>query len=210
VDKALDAREVAVRLRCLVLRTRSARAASPLSGLPGGVSIESEIARRIGTGGQFAVIYADIDQFKAFNDRYGFLKGDEVLVRTSEILAEAVDGAAVDGVFLGHIGGDDFVVITEPDSASAICQRIIEGFDAAAPSFYSPEDRAAGSIEVTDRRGVTHQVPLMTISLAVVTNERRLLDHPGKVSQIASEIKRYSKTLPGSVWVKDRRTDPGL
>jgi len=179
--------------------------ASPLTRLPGNIAIERALLEKIRHNENFALCYADLDDFKAYNDIYGYAKGSEIIKVTGELLhnAKRRHGGADD--FVGHIGGDDFVLITAPENASVICESIIGEFDRVIPFFYSEQDRGRGHIETTDRYGVTRQFPLMTISIAVVSDVSRDILSPTEIAQVAAEIKDYVKTLPGSNYLVDRR-----
>ena len=179
----------------------------PSTRLPGAPQIEAEIGRRLAAGAKFAVCYADIDHFKEYNDRYSYVEGDRVIRILAKILHDVVRGICPRDGFVGHIGGDDFIFIVPIASAAEISQEIIEVFDALVPYQYSEQDREAGYYFGKDRRGQLHRVPLMTISIGVVTNERRTFSHPAQVSALATEMKSYAKTLSGSVFVVDRRQD---
>jgi len=179
--------------------------ASPLTRLPGNIAIERALLEKIRHNENFALCYADLDDFKAYNDIYGYAKGSEIIKVTGELLhnAKRRHGGADD--FVGHIGGDDFVLITAPENASVICESIIGEFDRVIPFFYSEQDRGRGYIETTDRYGVTRQFPLMSISIAVVSDVSRDILSPTEIAQVAAEIKDYVKTLPGSNYLVDRR-----
>jgi GGDEF domain-containing protein len=179
--------------------------ASPLTGLPGNRAIEETIAARIAADSRFAVCYVDLDDFKAYNDRYGFFAGSEVIKMTTEVILEAIENYGTSDDFTGHIGGDDFLVVTEMERAPLISQEIIRLFDLRIPEQYEPEDRERGCIISTDRKGQINSFPIMTISIAIVHNTYRKLDHPGKVAQIAAELKKYAKSIDGSNLVFDRR-----
>ncbi|HEX5438233.1 MAG TPA: GGDEF domain-containing protein [Gemmatimonadaceae bacterium] len=179
----------------------------PSTRLPGAPQIEAQIADRIASGELFAVCYADLDHFKEYNDRYSYCEGDRVIRILAKVLHDVVRGLCQRQGFVGHIGGDDFIFLAPIDSVPVICQEIIEVFDALVPYQYSEQDREAGYFFGKDRRGQLHRVPLMTVSIGVVTNERRSFPHPGRVSELATEMKSYAKTLPGSVFVVDRRQD---
>ena len=179
--------------------------ASPLTRLPGGIAIENVLKKRLESGRPVAFCMADLDNFKAFNDHYGYAKGSEVIKETALLIEAAVRAKGSPDDFVGHVGGDDFVFITTPELARRVCEEVIAGFDKRIPGFYDPEDRKRGSIPGKTRQGVEQQFPIMTVSMAVVTNERRKLDDPLQVSEIAAELKTYAKSLPGSVFVVDRR-----
>ncbi|MFZ5624286.1 MAG: diguanylate cyclase, partial [Gemmatimonadota bacterium] len=149
--------------------------------------------------------YADLDHFKEFNDRYSYYDGDRVIYLLSRILHDVVKGMLGPAGFVGHIGGDDFIFIVPFESASAVCTEILEVFDTLIPLQYNEADRRAGYFFGKDRRGQLHRVPLMTLSIGIVTNRNRTFSHPAQVSELATEMKSYAKTLPGSLFVVDRR-----
>ena len=189
---------------CLSRLTRSLDA-NPLTRLPGNTTILCETTARIHSQQPFALAYLDIDNFKSFNDRYGYGRGDEVLIVACRILTTVVSELAGPEGFVGHVGGDDFVFMSRPDTIDAICETIIKRFDLVIPDFYDREDRLKGYIDSVDRRGNKEQFPIMSLSIAVVTNERNPIAHPGDVSKIASELKKRAKAMKGSVYVKDQR-----
>ncbi len=196
-------------LRLEVVLRRAARDVSvhPTTRLPGTIRIEREIADRLDSGQPFAVCYADIDSFKEFNDRYGYNHGDRVILLLSKILRDLVRALAPGG-FVGHIGGDDFIYIVDLQHLELSCDEIIRVFDELIPFQYSAEDRRAGYFVGKDRRGTIYRVPLMTLSIGVVTNQRQRFEHTAQVSELAAEMKGYAKSLPGSVYVVDRRNVP--
>jgi GGDEF domain-containing protein len=198
------------RLEALVARSQRGVAVNPSTRLPGTNDIEREIRARLDTGEQFAVCYGDLDHFKEFNDRYSYYDGDRVIFLLSRILHDVVRGMAGSNGFVGHIGGDDFIFVLPFDSVTPICAEILAVFDTLIPYQYNEQDRLAGYYFGKDRRGQLHRVPLMTLSIGIVTNERRKFAHPAQVSELATEMKSYAKTLPGSVFVVDRRHDPEL
>lgn len=203
ITKPFSGAELSARVQAAMRRSEREGGANPSTRLPGNSAIERAIARRIELGTPFVVCYADLDNFKAYNDSYGFLKGDAVIQRTAQILLDAVreNGNADD--FVGHIGGDDFVVISTPDRARAICAAAVARFDAVAPLFYDPEARARGYISGVDRQGLPARFPLVGISIAVLSSERRPFEHPGEVAQRSVEPKKHAKRIPGSVFLID-------
>jgi GGDEF domain-containing protein len=195
------------RLDVLLHRTERNVAVHPSTRLPGTTEIEREIRHRLDTKVKFAVCYADLDNFKEFNDRYSYTEGDRIILIVSRMIRDVAKGLCpVDG-FVGHIGGDDFIIILPLDRVQQVCGEIISVFDAIAPYQYTEQDRRAGYFFGKDRRGQLHRVPLMTLSIGIVTNEHRNFGHPAAVSETATEMKMYAKTLPGSVFVVDRRRD---
>jgi GGDEF domain-containing protein len=159
---------------------------------------------RLTAGQQFAVCYADLDHFKEFNDRYGYAFGDGVIRMLSRILRDIVRGLAPGG-FVGHIGGDDFIFNVTLEHLEATCDEIIQLFDELIPYQYTEEDRKAGYFLGKDRRGNIHRIPLMALSIGVVTNQFQEFEHTGQISELAAEMKSYAKSLPGSKYVVDRR-----
>ncbi|SDL41011.1 diguanylate cyclase (GGDEF) domain-containing protein [Maridesulfovibrio ferrireducens] len=197
-----------VRERVNLTLCRAVRAldANPLSKLPGNTSIINKIQTLIDKNQDFALAYCDLDYFKSFNDKYGFSRGDEVLSMTARIIVNTVRGFVGEQTFVGHVGGDDFVVITSPDIVEEACKRIIFSFDGIVPNFYDIEDRKRKTIVSTDRQGVVQTFPLMAISIAVVFNIDGKLKHFGEASAIAMGLKKKAKENPKSNYVLDRRT----
>lgn len=179
--------------------------ASPLTRLPGGIAIENVLKKRIESQHPLAFCVLDLDNFKAFNDRYGYANGSEVIKETGKIIEQAVRAKGTQDDFVGHIGGDDFVVITTPEVMRELAIEIIDQFDRRMPEFYEPADRKRGFIFGKTRQGVEMQFPIMTISIAIVTNAHRKLSNPLEASEIAAELKDYAKTIPRSVFVVDKR-----
>lgn len=199
-----DSRENWLRLRLLLDRAARDVNVHPTTRLPGTVQIERDLASRMGMGRPFAVCYADLDHFKEFNDRYGYASGDRVILLVSRILRDLVRVLAPGG-FVGHIGGDDFIFNVPLEHMEACCDDILQIFDELIPYQYSEEDRRAGYFLGKDRRGSIHRIPLMTLSIGVVTNQYRRFTHTAEISSLAGEMKTYAKSLPGSVYVVDRR-----
>ena len=212
VREGLDEAEAYVRLNAMLRRSDRDLHVHPSTRLPGAVEIETEINRRMRDGGYFAACYADLDHFKEFNDRYSYYEGDRVIRMLARILHDVVKGICGTAGFVGHIGGDDFLFIIPLDGVGEVCEEIVSIFDALVPYQYSEQDRRAGYYFGKDRRGQLHRVPLMTLSIGIVTNEKRHFTHAAQVSALATEMKSYAKTLPGSVFSIDRRTDapPGV
>ncbi len=179
--------------------------ASPLTRLPGNLAIEQVLKGKMDQGEKFALCYIDLDDFKAFNDKYGYAKGSDLIKMTGEVLYRAKDKYAEQQDFVGHIGGDDFVLITSPDGAEQVCQAIISEFDRLIPEYYAEEDRVNGFIEGIDRYGVKRSFSIMSISIAVVSDVKRSFRSPIEIAKVATEIKDYVKSLPGSNYLIDRR-----
>ncbi len=207
VVKPFEPKELLARIRMVLRRTQIDLEANPLTRLPGNVSIINELTKRVENKSLFAVCYVDLDKFKAYNDKYGFEHGDEVIRETARILIRSAQkyGSAED--FIGHIGGDDFVVITVPDAADNICQEIIDEFDNTSPGFYNEKDRKNGYIVALDRKGNEQKIPLLAVSIGVVTNEARKIEHVAQISEIGAELKCIAKSQEKSNYVKDKRRD---
>jgi diguanylate cyclase (GGDEF)-like protein len=203
----VDEPEAAARLGAMIRRSDRDTDVHPSTRLPGAREIEAELARRVASGERFAACYADLDFFKEFNDRYGYHNGDQVIRLLARILHDCVKGLCPDGGFVGHIGGDDFLYAVPVAAMPRVCDEVIRVFDELIPLQYSEQDRRVGYFFGKDRRGQLHRVPLMTLSVGVVTNQRRRFTRAVEVSELATEMKSYAKTLPGSVWAVDRRRE---
>ncbi len=210
ISKPFNSLDLVSRVESANRRTRRMLGANPLTFLPGGPAIEEEAALRIKTGGPLAFFYIDIDNFKAYNDNYGYLNGDNAIKQTAALLTDIQNDFAAEDVFVGHIGGDDFALMAAPKRAEEIAKIIAARFDLLAPKLYNREDRERGFIVSKDRAGDKRQFPVMTLTIALATNEKRTLDHYAKIVDIAAEIKKYLKGLKdrtGSMYLKDRRLD---
>lgn len=179
--------------------------ANPLTGLPGNRAIEKELQGRIEKTVPFAFLYLDIDNFKPYNDHYGYQKGDEAILFLSDIVTEAVNALGGANDFVGHIGGDDFVVITSPARAEFIARHIIDEFDKGSLILLHEDDVRRGFMEVRSRLGEVKRMPLMSLTIALVVDDEGKLKHYAQVNDIASELKRYGKGMSGSVVVRERR-----
>jgi diguanylate cyclase (GGDEF)-like protein len=206
LNPGLSARECELRLAMALHRADRDVGVHPTTLLPGTVQIERDIAERLASGEKFAVCYADLDHFKEFNDRYGYNHGDRVILILSRILREVVR-ARSPGAFVGHIGGDDFIFIASLADFRVCCEEVLSVFSELIDLQYTGEDRARGFFLGKDRRGGEHQVPLMTLSIGVVTNEHRNFTHTAQISELATEMKAYAKTFSGSIYVVDRRSE---
>ena len=186
-------------------RSRRNLDANPLTRLTGNTSIINYLQDRIGHKEAFSMGYCDQDYFKSFNDRYGFARGDEVLLMTARIIVNILRQVSADNYFVGHVGGDDFIFAMPSEFAETVCEKIIAAFDNIVPQFYDAEDRQKGGIISLDRQGVLRSFPMMAISIAVVTNHNGKLRHVGEASQIAMNLKKKAKENPKSSYVLDRR-----
>lgn len=205
VEKPFEPAEFLARVKASLVRITRDLDANPLSKLPGNISILKELEARIKSDVFFAVAYIDLNRFKEFNDRYGFEVGDKVIFETGQIIIKALKKLGSPTDFLGHIGGDDFIFISSPERAEEISRVVVDDFDRNVTPYFNEEDRARGYMITKNRTGELSQVPLLSISIAIVTNEMRKFSHVGELGQVAAELKKYAKSIGGSVYVKDRR-----
>jgi diguanylate cyclase (GGDEF)-like protein len=206
ITKPFDVEELLARVKAVLRRTKAARDTSPLTGLPGNFRIGAELEDRIAAGVPFALVHCDLDNFKAFNDHYGFMRGDQVIKFSAETLRRAVADVGDESAFIGHIGGDDFVVITDAGAAEQFCKAVIDRFDDGILDYYDTADALRGYIEVTDRRGERYAFPIVAMSMGVVTNLNRPITSQWEASAIAVEMKEFAKKQHGSSYRIDRRT----
>lgn len=205
IVKPFEPKELVARVRMVLRKTAQDLDANPLTRLPGNLSIQQTLESRIHSHRPFAVCYADLDKFKGFNDRYGFERGDDAIRETARILLQAVQAHGGPDDFIGHIGGDDFVIVTSPDTAEAICRRVVEEFDRMAPQLYQDADRQRGYILGKNRQGQTVHVPFLSISIGIVTNRERRFSHVAELAEAGAELKAYAKTFEKSIYVTERR-----
>jgi len=208
VTKPFIPEELVARLRAVMTRSTTTRGLNPLTGMSGNSDILREISRRLVENERFAVLYPDIDSFKSYNDHYGFLRGDDVIKTLATIILEVLEERHSNHHFAGHVGGDDFVILTEPALAESIAEEITKRFDAAIPALYDPTDRDHGWIESEERSGNILRTPLVSVSIGVVIAEPGSYSSPAAVAARASEVKGVAKRMPGSKWVLDRRRPP--
>lgn len=207
IVKPFEPKELLARIRMILKRSERDLEANPLTRLPGNVSILNELSLCIENKKPFAVCYLDLDKFKAYNDKYGFEHGDEVIRETARMLIRAKQEAGNPEDFIGHIGGDDFVIVTSPKTADNLCRNIISKFEKTVPSFYNETDLKNGFIFAKDRKGLEQKIPLLSISIGVVTNELKEITHVAQIGEIGAELKAYAKQLEHSNYIKDKRKD---
>jgi diguanylate cyclase (GGDEF)-like protein len=205
MTKPFGPQELLARVRAKIRRVEVDSSLSPLTRLPGNLAIEAELRRRIGEKEPFAVLYLDLDNFKAFNDVYGFTHGDEAIQLIASTSVDLVRRRGTPQDFVGHIGGDDFLIVTLPERAEEIAREIIDTFDRDIRKLYTAQDLRQGYIETRDRRGTLNRFPIMSLSIAIVSNQQRPLENYAQVGEAAAELKRYAKSIGGSVYVKDKR-----
>ena len=181
------------------------RRISPLTGLPGNVQIHAELKKRISNKEPFSVLYLDLDNFKAYNDVYGFLKGDQIIEFTAETIVKGVHANLEEGAFVGHIGGDDFVAIVPTTNCEKICQHILAMFDSQVKQFFTDEDIEKGYIEVENRKGIIEQFPLTSLSIGVVVAEVGRFHNILEIGELGAQVKHAAKSVMGSSYAVDRR-----
>jgi len=206
ITKPFDLEELVARVKTVLRRAQAMRDLSPLTGLPGNFRISRELERRVTSGDPFAVVHADLDNFKAFNDHYGFMRGDTVIKFCAHAMIEARQTCGDAEAFVGHVGGDDFVAVIHPDHVEEFCKEAIRIYDDGVLDFYDTADAIQGYIEVSDRRGDRHAYPVSSLSLGVATNVRRKITSEWEASAVASEMKEHAKRQPGSCYMIDRRS----
>lgn len=205
IIKPVDSQYIYYVIKNIIRLINSNRTVSPLTGLPGNIQIENELKRRLLKKEKFSVLYLDLDNFKAYNDTYGFLKGDEVIKLTADIIINNINQNRKMSEFVGHIGGDDFVVITGNDDIEKLCINIINDFDNRIKELLNEDDKERGFFEVPNRRGIIEQFPLTSISIGVVEIESdRKIDRL-EIAEIGSQVKHKAKTIPGSAYVISKR-----
>jgi PleD family two-component response regulator len=199
--------ELMLRVRNVLEWNTKQKEANPLTGFPGNTAIERELKTRINRKESYAFLYIDIDNFKGFNDYYGYQKGDEIISFLASIITLAVEKLGVKEDFVGHIGGDDFVLITDSTRAEFIAKYIIDEFDKNALFLLSEDDVRRGFFEVRNRQGEIARVSLMSITIALVVSVDNKINHFAEINDIAIDLKKYGKKMKGSVVIKERRHD---
>ena len=181
------------------------RTVSPLTGLPGNVQILAELKKRVMNEEEFAVLYADLDHFKEYNDIYGFLKGDEIIKYTAKTIVRNVHSLKGNHCFVGHIGGDDFVAIVSKTDYEQVCQNILAEFDKDIHKFFTAEDLERGYLEVANRKGIIEQFPLTSLSIGVVEADKGRFKNILEIGELGAQVKHVAKTIMGSSYAIDRR-----
>jgi diguanylate cyclase (GGDEF)-like protein len=208
VTKPFIPEELVARLRAVISRSTNTRDLNPLTGMSGNTDILREINQRLKANERFAVLYPDIDTFKSYNDHYGFLRGDDVIKSLGTIILEVLEAHYSPHHFGGHVGGDDFVILTEPNLAETVATEITRRFDEAVPGLYDEEDRERGWIEYEDRSGTKLKTSLLSVSIGIVMAEPGSYESAAALASRAAEVKGVAKRMPGSRWVVDRRRAP--
>jgi PleD family two-component response regulator len=206
VTKPFDQEELLARVSNMLETSQSQREANPLTGLPGNLAIEREVQRRLTGGDAFGAMYVDIDHFKGFNDHYGYARGDRAISFLAHVLCGTVDQLGDPGDFVGHIGGDDFLVVCESARAEAIARAVVDGFDAGVPALHDAEDLEAGYLQSQTRTGEIARIPLISLTIALIAEAAGRFSHHAAMSDALAELKAHGKRQRGSVVVIERRS----
>ncbi len=205
IAKPFDIAELLARVKSHLRRAAQRPVLNPLTGAPGGVLFAQELRHRIARGGPLALLYADLDNFKAFNDAYGFSRGDRAILLVAGIIQSVLTTHGNLDDFVGHIGGDDFAVLTAPDQVDTLCRSLISTFNREVLQLYHPDDRRRGYLTAADRHGILRRFNLMSISIGVVTTERRSFSDEEEITRVAAEMKQFAKAQAGSSYAVDQR-----
>lgn len=205
VIKTVDPLELQARIEMVIRRTQEQSSANPLTRLPGNLALEREIKKRLDDGEAFSVCYCDLDNFKAYNDKYGYEAGDKVIFHTAQILMNIVRELSESDDFVGHIGGDDFVVLTTPERDNVIVKAIAGQFDETIVKFYDAEDLERKGIQIENRAGELENFPIMSITIAVISGSKEDFESTHVIAERAAELKKYLKKFQGSNFLSERR-----
>ena len=205
IKSPIDEEILQVTIRNIIELLSRNRRTSPLTGLPGNVQIQTEMKKRLLKKEKFAVLYFDLDNFKAYNDVYGFANGDEIIKFTARVISKNIHGVENCNNFIVHIGGDDFVSIIDPTDYDYLCKQIINEFDLGAATYYNEEDVDRGYVEVANRKGIIEQFPLTTISIAVVEADVDRFTNTLEIGEVSAQVKHKAKTILGSTYVINQR-----
>ena len=205
IKKPVDEQYLYYTVKNLNRLLSSNRRVSPLTGLPGNVQIHAELKKRIARGEPFSVLYLDLDNFKAYNDVYGFLKGDQIIEFTAETIVNSLHSDELENTFVGHIGGDDFIAIVSGTNCEKLCQNIITYFDNNVVKYFTDDDIEKGYIEVANRKGIIEQFPLTSLSIGVVVADKGRFHNILEIGEIGAQVKHAAKSVMGSSYAIDKR-----
>ena len=205
IKKPVDTEYLYYTIKNLDRLLKMNRRISPLTGLPGNVQIHAELKKRITNGEEFSVLYLDLDNFKAYNDVYGFLKGDQIIEYTANVILKCIHQSFNENYFVGHIGGDDFIAIVPTLKVDNICQLIIANFDEGVTKFFTEEDLEKGYIEVANRKGIIEQFALTAISIGAVIADKDRFANILEIGEVGAQVKHVAKSIIGSSYAVDRR-----
>lgn len=205
IKSPIDEQYIYYTIKNIVRLIQTNRRVSPLTGLPGNVQIQVEIKKRILRKKEFAVLYLDLDNFKEYNDIYGFLKGDEVIKYTAKTILKVIHQHELQETFVGHIGGDDFIAIISEADYDMICQDILAHFDQGIRKYFTEDDWEKGYLEVANRKGIIEQFPLTSLSIGVVTAEPGEYENSLEIGEVGAGVKHLAKIQVGSAYTINRR-----
>ena len=205
IKKPVDTEYIYYTIKNLDRLLKMNRRISPLTGLPGNVQIHAELKKRITNKEEFSVLYLDLDNFKAYNDVYGFLKGDQIIEYTANVILKCIHQSFKENYFVGHIGGDDFIAIVPTLNVDNICQLIIANFDEGVAKFFTEEDLEKGYIEVANRKGIIEQFALTAISIGAVIADKNRFANILEIGEVGAQVKHVAKSIIGSSYAIDRR-----
>lgn len=205
ISKPIDKEYLYYTIKNIVKLMYINRRVSPLTGLPGNVQIQTEMKKKILSKKEFAVLYFDLDNFKAYNDLYGFTQGDEIIKFTAKTITRSVHELECENGFVGHIGGDDFIAIITKADYEEICHKVIGEFDKKVLDFFSDEDVERGYLEVANRKGIIEQFPIVSISIGVVIADEGRFKNTLEIGEVGAQVKHLAKTVMGSSYIIDRR-----
>lgn len=203
--KPIDEKYLYYTIKNIIRLIYTNRKVSPLTGLPGNVQIQAELKKHLLKKEDFIVLYFDLDNFKAYNDVYGFLRGDEIIKFTAKTILSNIHKATCKEAFVGHIGGDDFVAIIQADEYENICQNIIQEFDEGIKNFFTEVDKTRGYVECANRKGIIEQYPLTSISIGVVVADKNRFANILEIGEVGASVKHAAKVIMGSTYAIDRR-----
>ncbi len=205
IKKPIDEQYLFYTVKNIIDLLYTNRKVSPLTGLPGNVQIQAEMKKRLLNKEVFAILYIDLDNFKAYNDVYGFSNGDEIIKFTAKVISKYVHNLENSDNFVGHIGGDDFVAIVSKTDYDKICQEIIIEFDVGVENYYNNQDLERGYVEIENRKGILEQFPITTISIAVVEVDAETFRSPLEIGEVGAQVKHRAKSIMGSAYVINKR-----
>ena len=203
--KPVDEKYLYYTIKNIIRLIYTNRKVSPLTGLPGNVQIQAELKKHLLKKEDFTVLYFDLDNFKAYNDVYGFLRGDEIIKFTARTILNNIHQANCEEAFVGHIGGDDFVAIIQSKEYETICQNIINEFDTGILKYFTETDKERGYVECANRKGIIEQYPLTSISIGVVVADKNRFANILEIGEVGAAVKHVAKVSMGSTYAIDRR-----
>lgn len=205
IRKPIDNEYLYYTIKNLLRLMDTNRRISPLTGLPGNVQIQAEMKKRVLKKEEFAILYFDLDNFKAYNDTYGFLAGDEIIKQTAKTILNNINNEETLHNFVGHIGGDDFIAIISDMKYEQICQNIILEFDEVITKYYTTEDRKRGYLKVPNRKGIIEEIPLVSISIGIVEVDKGRFNNVLEIGEVGAQVKHLAKVTQGSAYAINRR-----